>query len=155
MRAQPYRRKFDVLTILLLYYVAQIFYALIQNIAKFSILFLYLRIFPTPKFRLAVKLSMAVIVCHTIAFTIGVAMQCLPLDNLWDPKIPAKCIDLHVFAICGASLSIFYDIIIMLLPISELKGLNLTLRKRLALCFMFALGSLYIPPLSTTFGQQY
>jgi hypothetical protein len=29
------------------------------------------------------------------------------------------------------------------------------LRKRLALCFMFALGSLYIPPLSTTFGQQY
>ncbi|KAE9365087.1 hypothetical protein N431DRAFT_353714, partial [Stipitochalara longipes BDJ] len=124
-----------------LYYVAQIFYALIQNIAKFSILFLYLRIFPTPSFRLAVKLSMAVIVCHTIAFTIGVAMQCLPLDSLWDPTIQAKCIDIHVFAIWGAALSIFYDIVIMLLPISELKGLNLTLRKRIALCFMFALGS--------------
>jgi hypothetical protein len=97
---------------------------------------------------------MAVILCHTIAFTIGVAMQCLPLDNLWDPKIPAKCIDLHVFAICGASLSIFYDIIIMLLPISELKSLNLTLRKRLALCFMFALGSLYIPPLSILLSDK-
>lgn len=126
-----------------LYYVAQIFYALIQNIAKFSILFLYLRIFPTPQFRLAVKLSMVVIVCHTIAFTIGVGMQCLPLDSLWDLTIHAKCIDIHVFAISGAVLSIFYDIVIMLLPISELKGLNLTLKKRIALCFMFALGSLY------------
>ena len=34
----------------------------------------------------------------------------------------------------------------MLLPISELKGLNLTLQKRIALCSMFALGSLYVPP---------
>jgi Fungal rhodopsin domain len=127
-----------------LYYVAQIFYALIQNIAKFSILFLYLRIFPTPRFRQAVKLSMIVIVCHTIAFTLGVGMQCFPLDSLWDATIPAKCIDIHIFAIWGAALSIFYDIVIMLLPISELKGLNLTLRKRVALCFMFALGSLYV-----------
>ncbi|KAH8787231.1 hypothetical protein BGZ57DRAFT_134326 [Hyaloscypha finlandica] len=124
-----------------LYYVAQIFYALIQNIAKFSILFLYLRIFPTPQFRLAVKLSMVVIVCHTIAFTIGIGMQCLPVDSLWDLTIHGKCIDLNVFAISGAALSIFYDIVIMLLPISELKGLNLTLNKRIALCFMFALGS--------------
>jgi hypothetical protein len=88
---------------------------------------------------------MVVIVCHTIAFTIGVAMQCLPLDSLWDLTIHAKCNDIRVFTIWGAALSIFYDVVIMLLPIIELKGLNLTLRKRIALCFMFALGSLYVP----------
>lgn len=141
-KSQLQRPRIKLLTFQL-YYVAQIFYALIQNIAKFSILFLYLRIFPTPQFRLAVKLSMVVIVCHTIAFTIGIGMQCLPVDSLWDLTIHGKCIDLNVFAISGAALSIFYDIVIMLLPISELKGLNLTLNKRIALCFMFALGSLY------------
>ena len=89
---------------------------------------------------------MVVLVCHTIAFTVGVAMQCLPLDSLWNNTVPAKCIDIHIFAIWGAALSIFYDVVIILLPISELKALNLTLRKRIALCFMFALGSLYVHP---------
>jgi hypothetical protein len=140
-KSPPQRLQENLLTFQL-YYVAQIFYALIQNIAKFSILFLYLRIFPTPKLRLTVQLSMVVIACHSIAFTIAVGMQCLPLAYLWDPTIHAKCIDIRVFSIWGAALSIFYDIVIMLLPISELKGLNLTARKRIALCFMFALGSL-------------
>jgi hypothetical protein len=85
---------------------------------------------------------MVVIVCHTIAFTIGIAMQCLPLHSLWNLTIHAKCIDIHIFTILGAALSIFYDVVIMLLPIMELKGHNLTLKKRIALCFMFALGSL-------------
>ena len=126
-----------------LYLTAQVFYAVIQNLAKLSILFLYLRIFPTPKFRLVLQGCIIIIACHTIAFTIGVAAQCLPVESFWNLSLKGKCIDIHGFALWGAGLSIFYDIVIILLPVSELIGLNLSMRKRIALCLMFALGSLY------------
>jgi hypothetical protein len=42
----------------------------------------------------------------------------------------------------AAGLSILEDLVIMLLPVMELKALKLDLKKKLALAFMFALGSL-------------
>ena len=56
--------------------------------------------------------------------------------------VTGKCINLTAIVYSGAAFSIVEDLVIMLLPISELKGLNLDLRKRIALVFMFALGSL-------------
>lgn len=53
-----------------------------------------------------------------------------------------KCLDINAATKAGQFASIIEDLIIMVLPISELKGLNLNLRKRIALCFMFAIGSL-------------
>lgn len=115
---------------------------MIQNLAKFSILLLYLRIFPNPKFRRIVQVCMAWQFCHTLAFLFGDMFQCVPVDAVWMPQRAGKCLDFNAFSFAGAGLSIFEDIVITLLPISELKGLNLTLRKRIALCLMFALGSL-------------
>jgi hypothetical protein len=89
---------------------------------------------------------MAFIACHTIAFTVGIGLQCLPVRSLWDLTIHGKCLNIHAFAISGAAFSIFEDLVIMFLPTGELKGLNLTLRKRMALCLMFALGSLCVTP---------
>ncbi|PMD35024.1 hypothetical protein L207DRAFT_497048 [Hyaloscypha variabilis F] len=125
-----------------LYYASQIFYVLVQNIPKFSILLLYVRVFPIPRFQIILKLAMTWQAAHTIAFLFAVILQCMPLSSLWDPFIAKKqCISLSLLIYIGAALSIFEDIVIMLLPIFELKGLNLGLRKRIALAFMFALGS--------------
>jgi hypothetical protein len=66
----------------------------------------------------------------------------MPVRSIWDTTLPGKCVNYLALAYAGAGLSIFEDFVIMLLPISELKGLNLDLRKRAALVFMFALGSL-------------
>jgi hypothetical protein len=115
---------------------------MIQNLAKFSIPLLYLRIFPNPNFPRIVKVCMVWQSYHTAAFLIGDMFQCIPVDSVWMPQLEGKCINFNAFSFAGAGLSIFEDIIITLLPISELKGLNLTLRKRIALCLMFALGSL-------------
>jgi hypothetical protein len=62
--------------------------------------------------------------------------------------VKGKCINPTVVVFAGAGFSIFEDIVIMLLPIRELKGLNLALKRRLAVIFMFACGSLYV----TTFS---
>jgi hypothetical protein len=89
--------------------------------------------------------------CHTIAFTVPVILQCLPVQSLWDLTIQGKCLNIRAVAISGAAFSIFEDLVIMFLPVGELKGLNLTLRKRIALCIMFALGSLYVSHLVNPF----
>lgn len=52
------------------------------------------------------------------------------------------CINSQAFVYSAAGFSIVEDIVIMLLPIWELRALKLDLRKRVALGFIFALGSL-------------
>jgi hypothetical protein len=54
----------------------------------------------------------------------------------------AKCISSKGIIYSGAAISILEDFVVMLLPIPQLKALNLSLRKRIALIFMFAIGSL-------------
>jgi hypothetical protein len=127
-----------------MFWVCQLFYVIIQNAAKFSILFLYIRIFPTPSFRLATQIFIGFMTCHTVSFFFGVAFQCTPVASNWDKTIAGHCVNQNAMTYAGAGLSIFEDIVIMLLPIWVLKDLKMNLKKRISLCFMFAMGSLYV-----------
>ncbi|ELR04908.1 hypothetical protein VC83_02790 [Pseudogymnoascus destructans] len=124
-----------------LYYISQILYSFVQVLAKFSILFLFLRVLPTQKFRLVVKISIAWMICHTLAFGLAVTLQCVPVESVWDHSIKGKCTNSQAFVYAAAGFSIFEDFVIMLLPIWELKGLRLSTKKKFALMFLFALGS--------------
>jgi hypothetical protein len=66
----------------------------------------------------------------------------LPVNSLWDLTVRGKCTNFTASIYAGAAFSIFEDIVIVTLPMFVLKDLNLTLRKKIALCLMFALGSL-------------
>lgn len=81
-------------------------------------------------------------ICHTIAFTFSVALQCVPPAAIWNTTIKGKCNDSTAQVYAGAAFAIFEDIVIILLPIRELRNLNLTPKKKLGVMFMFALGSL-------------
>ena len=124
-----------------LYFIATIIYVLVQNFAKLSILLLYLRIFPTPNFRVIVKVAITWQILHAILYVFILIFQCSPVQSSWHFTLDRKCVDLRAMVLTGAFFSMFEDIFIILLPISELKSLNLGLRKRIALCFMFSLGS--------------
>lgn len=66
----------------------------------------------------------------------------MPIAHSWDQSVAGKCADQQAFVYAGAAVSIFEDIVIMFLPVYELHALTLSLKKRLVLVFMFALGSL-------------
>ncbi|QKX53702.1 uncharacterized protein TRUGW13939_00782 [Talaromyces rugulosus] len=127
--------------ILELYYVAQIFYALVQTFAKISILFLLLRIFPDKRFRLVTKIFIGWMICQTLAFFFSVTLQCIPIQAVWNITTKGECINSNALLVAGAALSIFEDLVIIVLPIHELKRLNLSLKTRLEVILMFALGS--------------
>ncbi|KAH8801383.1 hypothetical protein F5884DRAFT_513376 [Xylogone sp. PMI_703] len=124
-----------------LYYISQIMYGIVQALAKFSILFLYLRIFMNVRFRRFAKFAIAWMVCHTIAVTFAIAFQCVPVVSIWDVTVEGKCINSQAFVYTLAALAIFEDIVIIVMPIYELKDLNLDLRKKIALMLIFVLGS--------------
>ena len=79
---------------------------------------------------------------RTIIFVCVIVFQCIPVAVSWDQSVVGKCADQQAFVYAGAAVSIFEDIVIMFLPVYELNALTLSLKKRLVLVFMFALGSL-------------
>ena len=87
---------------------------------------------------------MAFVVGQTVAFTFVIAFQCSPVISYWDTTRSGTCINSQAFVYSAAGISIFEDIVIMFLPVMELKALKLDLRKKFALGFMFALGSLCV-----------
>ncbi|KAH6700010.1 hypothetical protein BKA61DRAFT_706227, partial [Leptodontidium sp. MPI-SDFR-AT-0119] len=131
----------NIIFLLKLFYAVQLLYVIIQTLAKMSILLLYLRIFPSQRFRMILKISLVFMVCHGTVFFFVVAFQCVPVRSIWDREIAGQCLNSQALIYTGAGFSIFEDFAIMLLPIFELKGLNLSCRKRVAIGFMFALGS--------------
>jgi hypothetical protein len=119
---------------------------IIKNLAKSSVLLLFLRIFPDPRFRLFTKISLVWIVCNAFAFTMALTLQCIPIDAVWNLSVNGKCINSGAVVFVGAGLSIFEDAVIILLPIMELKSLTLSLRKRLGIILLFAMASLCVKP---------
>jgi len=128
-----------------MYYASQIIYVFGLILSKMAVLFLYLRIFIKPGFRRLVKWVIAIIVLQGMIFVFCVAFQCIPVDSIWTQE-GGKCLDTQALVYTGAAFHIVEDFMVMFLPIFQLRGLNLSTKKRAALVFMFALGSLYVPP---------
>ncbi|KAF4630000.1 hypothetical protein G7Y89_g8141 [Cudoniella acicularis] len=124
-----------------LYYASQILYVVNLASSKFSILLLYHRIFVNVRFRLFLNITICWMVFYTFAFLMAVTFQCLPVNIVWDTLASGKCVNSQALIYTGAALGILEDLIIMVLPISELRHLNLDRRKRVGLCLLFALGS--------------
>ncbi|RFU25092.1 hypothetical protein B7463_g11247, partial [Scytalidium lignicola] len=68
-------------------------------------------------------------------------LKCTPVKAVWDRSIEGKCISLEAFGYAAAAASILEDLVILVLPVSELKNLNLGTKKKIALMFMFSIGS--------------
>lgn len=117
-------------------------YILIQVTAKVSILILFWRIFTVRWFRITVWCCVTFLIIHGLLFLLLIAFQCVPLDGVWDKSITAKCLNVTAIGWAGAVSSIVEDIVILVMPIPEILKLQLTIQKKIAVCLMFAIGSL-------------
>ncbi|OBT93162.1 hypothetical protein VE01_09232 [Pseudogymnoascus verrucosus] len=113
-------------------WVAQLIFVAATNFTKLSILLFYTRLstvgIRTP-FDYAVWGTIVFVILYIISFSISVITAC------------KRCTNSQAFVYAAAGFSIFEDFIIMMLPVWELKDLNLNLRKKIALIFLFALRS--------------
>ena len=123
-------------------------YSLLVNAIKISTLMLYRRIFTLKPgwFRIGWRLNLVYIFCYNIAILGGILNICKPIQSLWSINPPpgacphkARVADMSFAALNGLG-----DLFILSLPIPRVWNLQMPPRKKIAICGIFLLGSLYV-----------
>ncbi|KAI1840419.1 hypothetical protein JX266_013386 [Neoarthrinium moseri] len=133
--------------LLQMFYVVEIIYTWIKLIAKVSIIMLFMRVFTGTGhgnnrwFRWACYACLGYCAISLTTFTFVIAFQCQPVETIWNRFVSGKCIDVNAIGYSGAIMSVVEDLVLMILPISELRKLQIGGRKRIGVRIMFALAS--------------
>jgi hypothetical protein len=133
----------QITNVLRFYYLGEIFYVVALGVSKISILFFYLRVFPSKTFRTLTYSVMGLSVAYTIAFFFATTFQCVPISHAWtqwDGLHEGKCNDIHLQGWIAAAINIALDTIVMILPLRHLAILNMSLKKKLMVMAMFSVG---------------
>jgi len=129
-----------------MFYSSQIIYVVIQETAKISMIFLYIRVFTSRWFTNACYMAIVFILLNGAAYIFALAFQCRPVSALWDPLLKGKgqCLNLASLSVSGAVCSIVDDLVILILPIPEIMKLKMSKNKKWGLVLMFSIGSLSV-----------
>ncbi|KAK3988363.1 hypothetical protein QBC44DRAFT_104642 [Cladorrhinum sp. PSN332] len=109
---------------------------------KLALLFSYLRFIPKGIYRNATIGVIVASVLHSLAFLIVQINLCQPIKKQWDPdpKLGGSCLPGVPFYTAMASLTIVFDVIVMLTPFPVLLKSRIQTRKKLVLLGLFGLG---------------
>ena len=127
-----------------MFYIDQTFYLICLCLTKVSVLFFYLRIFPTTAFRWAALANMSFVVISTVVLLFLQIFQCRPIHKTWtgweNEDWGEYCLDLNKLAYAAACLSIAQDALLILLPMPHLVRLNIGVKTKIGVILMFSLG---------------
>ncbi|KAF5626076.1 integral membrane protein PTH11 [Fusarium sp. NRRL 52700] len=125
------------------FYTMAILYFSLQTFLKLSMLFFYLRIFPTQNVRRLLWGTVAFTVLFGLVFIFVAVFQCRPINYFWlkwDGQHEGKCADINAVTWSNAAINIALDFWILAIPLSQLKSLNLDWRKKIGVGMMFSVG---------------
>lgn len=128
-----------------IFYFTELLYLTAIALTKISILLFYLRIFPHQGLRRMIYVTIALCVLYIIGFVTATALQCIPVRQAWlrwDGEHAGKCTNLNVIAWLSAGVNIVLDVIVIILPMREVKRLSISRRRRFGIMLMFLLGGL-------------
>jgi putative effector of murein hydrolase len=115
-----------------------------EFLCQLSILAFYLRIFVSPKLRLATYSLMGLVTCFGVGNTFAMMLQCKPLSYFWDGwkgEVAGQCtVDVRLFGFIRGAIEILLDLAIITLPLPMLARLQMSLRKKLQIMSMFGVG---------------
>lgn len=113
-------------------------------LTKFALLLLYLRVFSTShRFRTAIYCLGATVALWAVALYAVLTFQCEPVAAAWAPWIsPKQCLSIKWIQVGNAVPNIATDFIILSLPLTQVRKLNISLMQKVSLCFAFMLGGL-------------
>ncbi|PQE07758.1 integral membrane protein [Rutstroemia sp. NJR-2017a BVV2] len=109
---------------------------------KLSILAFYLRLFPTKSFKIATYIIGAVCIAYAFAAVCETIWSCNPIAKSWDKSLDGKCIPIGNVWYSTSVLSIVTDMAIIILPIYQIRRLQLPMSQKVGLCLLFSLGLL-------------
>ncbi|RGP58741.1 hypothetical protein FLONG3_11405, partial [Fusarium longipes] len=120
-------------------------YFILQTTMKLSLLFFYLRIFPSKGVRKALWATVIFITANGIAFALVATFQCRPINHFWtkwDGTKEGWCASVNGVAWSNGAINIASDFVILGVPLSQLRKLNLDWKKKVGVGMMFSVGTL-------------
>lgn len=85
-------------------------------------------------------------VAYGVSFIVATAFQCNPIAWSWqqvdDDWGTGTCNNIHMQGWMSAIFNIVIDLILLVLPLKNLWGLQMKLKKKVMIMFMFSLGIL-------------
>ncbi|KAH7116358.1 hypothetical protein EDB81DRAFT_916785 [Dactylonectria macrodidyma] len=125
-------------------YALSVVYITAITMLKLSLLFFYLRIFPTTLVR---RILWGTIIFNAISgvlFCFVLSFQCLPISyywTRWDGEHQGHCANINAISWSYSILSISIDIWMLIIPLSQLPSLNLNWKKKVGAGIMFCVGT--------------
>lgn len=129
------------------FFVFEVLYTLTLGLIKTSILFLYLRLFPDPKFRRTVWATQAFNFLMVGCFIISDFLQCQPISffwQSWDGEHSGRCFNINALAWAHSALNIALDFWMLYLPATQVWSLQMKTRKKVGVILMFGIGILLV-----------
>lgn len=124
-------------------YAGTILFMLNQLCAKFSILFLYHRIFGISRvYKFWIRTLAATQILYTIVSSLVSLFECTPVRKYWDPLAPGHCINVGAFLAGVESTNSFVDFAMVIVAMFMVRELHVNGRTKMNLSFVFLLGGL-------------
>ncbi|KAH7202617.1 hypothetical protein BKA60DRAFT_625316 [Fusarium oxysporum] len=134
----------QIILIFKLFIVIEVLYLTALVLVKAAILCFFLRIFPDHKSRIVVKCTMVFNALIWVGFFIFVFFQTQPFSLFWNGWQQKKghliLTGLTNFTLPLAGMNLLLDIWMLILPMTQLWGMGLKLRKKLGVISMFSVG---------------
>ncbi|MCJ1309565.1 hypothetical protein MMC25_003225 [Agyrium rufum] len=122
--------------------VFEILWAAALPLVKISILFLYVRLFPTRNIRIAAWILGLISIAVGLIGIFGGAFQCQPIERIWDKSIPGHCIDGIASLKSTSIINVALDFVVLITPLPVIWKLQLSWRRKMLVMGVFLLGSL-------------
>lgn len=128
------------------FYILEILYVTEMALIKLSLSLFYLRIFPGQGIRRALWAIVTLNVICGIIFILIAIFQCAPVSYYWtqyvDDVSPGRCIDINAFGWGNAAVSVLIDFLMIAIPLSQVRKLELHWKKKVGVTVMFMTGTL-------------
>lgn len=129
----------------LCFYIIEVMYFLEVATLKLSLLFFYIRIFPTRGVRRLLWGTVAFVSVFGLAYIFLGIFQCTPISHFWtkwDGTHTGHCININILGWSNAAISIATDIWMLVVPLWQLRSLQLDWRRKIGVGMMFVVGTL-------------
>ncbi|KAL3589755.1 hypothetical protein FPOAC2_11932 [Fusarium poae] len=125
------------------FYVMAVFYFADQAFLKLTMIFFFLRIFPSENVRKILWITTGITITVGIMYIFLAIFQCRPISYFWtkwDMEHEGSCASINGITWSNGAINIAMDFWIMAIPISQLKKMNMGWGKKLLVGGMFSVG---------------
>lgn len=110
---------------------------------KLSILLLYKRIFTIKSMRYAIYTVGAFVLANLLSNCLALGFQCTPVARFWNHELPGHCVNTPVLIRLASMFPMLTDFAIYIMPMPVIWRLQMTVRRKIELTLVFAIGGLY------------